>query len=838
MTRRVLAILTLSLSTAVLVAGPSRYGFSDRVERHLFPEVTTGPDNPAWSPDGSWIAFSMQGDIWKVPAKGGEAIALTRGPAYYFEPTWSPDGKSIAFTMDTDGNLDVGMVGADGGAITRVTDAREVNLEPTWSRDSQDVFFVSARGGRGFDIFKLHVADRVVTPVVAEPGDQTQPAVSPDGLTLAYVSPVQGKLGTGGIWTRPIAGGPATLVHYEESEYRMRPQWTPDGKALLFDSDDMGSNDVAIVPATGGNPLVITNDPMGEFSPAVSPDGSSFAFVSNRTGPMTLEVAPIGGGPIGSWHEVPVARRRYPVPTGRVHGTVVEDSGAAMPARVEVKASDGRAYSPDGGFARVIAVSETHYFHSVGAFDLEVPAGPLAVEALRGFEYRPATTTVDVKPGATTNVTLTLRRLVDAPATGWYGGDTHAHDLHQGRFGLTHRTLFDQSLAEDLHVTHVLIHMDGTRIMGRWADLTGKPDPLSTPTHIMQFAEEFRGSLGHIGMIGIKNYVLPLTGGENNTAYAQVASDVPYLDGARAQGGLAGYMHPYTRASQNPATPNPAQWDGSLIPVDVALGKGDFYDVASLYSDELGLGGDVLPVPQLWLPPAGNRRHGQFSRRLARPAAGHRSNVRKGHRAAQRRVVAGRRESRSHVRHDRSADLPDSERTRSGRRAAARRVRAAGGIRQGGRRLHRAARQTRDHRQWRGRAADPDREHADVRGHRRHRGRRVGRSARCRAAVEACRRQLRVRANHARVRRAQRQDVRVEGRRQVSVERRRRDLGAGDAFALAKRRGACRVQGPDRSGESGLHETCGLVSAARDPSLSGHRRRLLGRSIAVRRRIL
>jgi hypothetical protein len=588
MTRRVFAILALSLSTAVLVAGPSRYGFSDRVERHLFPEVTTGPDNPTWSPDEAWIAFSMQGDIWKVPAKGGEAIALTKGPAYYFEPAWSPDGKSIAFTMDTDGNLDVGVVPADGGAVARLTDAREVDLEPAWSRDSQDLYFVSARGGRGFDIFRLHVADRAVSPVVSDPGDQTQPAVSPDGATLAYVSPVQGKLGTGGIWTRPLAGGQATLVHYEESEYRMRPHWMPDGKAFLYDSDDMGSNDVAIVPATGGNPFVITNDPMGEFSPAPSPDGMSFAFVSNRTGPMTLEIAPIGGGPLSSWRHVAIASRRSAVPTGRVHASVVDIYGAPMPARVEVKASDGRSYAPDGGFARVIAVSETHYFHATSAFDLDVPAGPLAIEALRGFEYRPASSTVDVKPGTTTNVTLTLRRLVDAPAMGWYGGDTHAHDLHQGRFGLTHKTLLDESLAEDLHLTNVLIHMDGTRIMGRWADLTGKPDPLSTPTHIMQFAEEFRGSLGHIGMIGIKTYVLPLTGGENNTAYAQVASDVPYLDGSRAQGGLAGFMHPYTRASQNPAAPNPAQWDGSLIPVDVALGKGDFYDVESLYSDELG----------------------------------------------------------------------------------------------------------------------------------------------------------------------------------------------------------------------------------------------------------
>src|SRR5262249_11228017 len=159
------------------------------------------------------------------------------------------------FTMDTDGNLDVGVVSADGRAATRLTDAREVDLEPAWSRDSQDLYFVSARGGRGFDIFNMHVADPVVTPVMSDPVDPTQPAVPPGGLTLACVSPVKGKLGTGGICTGPLDGGTPTLVHYEESESRMRPHWTPDGNAFLYDSDDMGSNDVAIVPATGGNPF-------------------------------------------------------------------------------------------------------------------------------------------------------------------------------------------------------------------------------------------------------------------------------------------------------------------------------------------------------------------------------------------------------------------------------------------------------------------------------------------------------------------------------------------------------------------------------------------------------
>ena len=571
----------------------------------MLPPVSTGPMSPAWSPDGAWIAFAMAGDIWRIPARGGVAEQLTRGPRYHFEPDWSPDGARIAMTVEGETGLDIGVLDLATGAVEVLVEGGGVDVQPAWGPEGRWVYFATA--GRGMDLHRVEVATGRREAVLDGAGHQYQARFGPDGR-LAYMAPATGTTGSGGIWTMPFGStgvgaapsgggdgprlGEPTLVRAEETAWRARPDWLPDGSGLVYVSDDAGSNDLVLIGADGGNPLRITEAPGHELMPRASPNGARIAFVSNdreaaRGGSTALHVMAVAGGARASWRTLEVNDRRHLAPMGILRGEVVDTEGRPVAARVSVVASDGRGYSPPDAFHRVLTPTETHHFRTAGAFELEIPAGPATVEVRRGLEHVPATATVnvapaDAAPGEAAPMRFELVRLVDAAAMGWHGGDTHVHDLHQGRRSLTHEDFFADLVAEDLAVSIALIHMDGTRLMGRWDDLTGRPHPLSTSEHILQYAQEFRGSFGHVGLAGVREFITPLVGGAAGTPFAADLLNADYLRAARAQGAVAGYMHPFSGSVAFPEAVSVSE-----IPVDVALEAGDFYDVICFWYDEL-----------------------------------------------------------------------------------------------------------------------------------------------------------------------------------------------------------------------------------------------------------
>ncbi len=566
-----------------------------RGELHMLPPVSTGPMSPAWSPDGSQLAVAMAGDIWLVAADPGAtqppppepgrdlprtgATQLTRGPGYHFEPSWSPDGTRIAMTVETGDGLDIALIEVASANAAPLTEGGGVEVQPAWSPDGRYVYFAAA--GRGMDIHRIEVATGAREEVVAGPGNEYQPRVSPDG-TLVYMAPVAGVTGAGGIWTLAPDATEPILVHAEETAWRARPDWLPDGSGLVHVSDEAGSNDLVLIGANGGNPLRLTGGDSHELTPRVSPDGRRVAFVSNETGATRLHTMAISGGARSSWRTIDLDNRAARLPHGWVRGAIRDENGRPTPARISLIASDGRAYAPPGAFHRVLTPTETHYFRTDGDFEVQVPAGPVAIQVRRGLEYRPQSATVEVETGQRHDLRFDLERLVDAPAMGWFSGDTHVHDLHQGRFGLTHRDFFNDLASEDLHVSIALIHMDGTRLMGRWNDLTGRPHPLSTADHILQYAQEFRGSFGHVGLAGVTEFITPLVGGAANTPFAADLLNADYLARAREMGATGGFMHPFTGRADTPE-----RMGSQEIPVDLALGLGDFFDVICFWYDEL-----------------------------------------------------------------------------------------------------------------------------------------------------------------------------------------------------------------------------------------------------------
>ena len=100
---KTIAIVVLLLATHALIANPlwMRY--------------------PSISPDGKTIAFSYQGDLYTVPAEGGEARILTVHEAYDFRPVWSPDSKTITFASNRYGNFDIFTIPSKGGKTKRIT---------------------------------------------------------------------------------------------------------------------------------------------------------------------------------------------------------------------------------------------------------------------------------------------------------------------------------------------------------------------------------------------------------------------------------------------------------------------------------------------------------------------------------------------------------------------------------------------------------------------------------------------------------------------------------------------------------------------------------------------
>ena len=123
------------------------------------PQVTSGPDAAAWSPDGTELVYAMQGSLWRQKLGSTEAVQLTDGPGYDNEPDWSPDGKRILYTSYRNDALELWVLELATGKRTALVANGAANLDARWSPDGSKVAYVSTAFHGRFHVFVVGRAE-------------------------------------------------------------------------------------------------------------------------------------------------------------------------------------------------------------------------------------------------------------------------------------------------------------------------------------------------------------------------------------------------------------------------------------------------------------------------------------------------------------------------------------------------------------------------------------------------------------------------------------------------------------------------------------------------------
>ncbi len=245
---------------------------------------------PSLSPDGDSIVYvspaSGNQDIYLQRVGGQKAINLTEdSPVDDTHPAFSPDGTLIAFRSERDGG-GIFVMGATGESVKRISDN---GFNPAWSPDGERIVFSTARvdsPNRGPSVGELRIirVDTGDVQAIEVNGDAVQPQWSPHGHRIAFWSVSLSERNYRDIWTVPAEGGDAIPVTRDE-HIDWNPVWSPDGKYLYFCSSRGGAMSlwrVAVEEETGtllGMPELVTASPgsrMGLISAAG--DGRHIAY--------------------------------------------------------------------------------------------------------------------------------------------------------------------------------------------------------------------------------------------------------------------------------------------------------------------------------------------------------------------------------------------------------------------------------------------------------------------------------------------------------------------------------------------------------------------------------
>ncbi len=281
----------------------SSLSLSDRTVRPL-----TSPQNhefdcvPAYSPDGSNLAFirgflgGAVGDLFVLPVSGGEPRRLTSGN-FSGSPAWTEDGKELIFSSGMGGAQTLWRIPASGGVARLIPGVGDIAIAPSISRKGNQLAY--QQDIHSDKLWRLTLKDprHSLGPparLFSNRGFIRRPDFSPDGKKIVFES---NRLGYSDIWSCDVDGSNCaqlTSIHGVSGNAR----WSPDGHYISYESVSQKFYEIFVIEVPGGQARLVATFPgSNNGAPNWSRDGQWLYFYSaHESGPLQLWKIPFKGG--------------------------------------------------------------------------------------------------------------------------------------------------------------------------------------------------------------------------------------------------------------------------------------------------------------------------------------------------------------------------------------------------------------------------------------------------------------------------------------------------------------------------------------------------------------
>jgi WD40 repeat protein len=224
------------------------------------------------------LSVGTNSDIYVIGSNGSGMHGLTGLPTIDQDPAWSPDGTKIAFTSNRDGNREIYTMNADGSHTVRLTTQLADDQRPAWSPDGTKIVFASSHDGS--QIYVMGADGSNQTRLSTSNAFDSDPAWSPDGRKIAFSS---ARDGVGGIWIMNADGSNPVRLTTNQT-FDNAPAWSPDGTRIAFSRTSSLNADIFLVQADGSGLTQLTHGIDHASDPSWSPDGKKIAFGAVSSG--------------------------------------------------------------------------------------------------------------------------------------------------------------------------------------------------------------------------------------------------------------------------------------------------------------------------------------------------------------------------------------------------------------------------------------------------------------------------------------------------------------------------------------------------------------------------